>query len=71
MRAFAALITQLGYTRSRNAKVALIAMREGPSTAFAWRYGMLLAFGHFDECRGVFGYWSAGGKARAANAPSA
>jgi DNA ligase-1 len=43
MRAFAALITQLGYTRSRNAKVALIAdyLRAAPDPDRGWALAAL------------------------------
>lgn len=43
MRAFAALVTQLGYTRSRNAKVALIAdyLRTAPDPDRGWALAAL------------------------------
>ena len=53
MRAFAALVTQLGYTRSRNAKVALIAdyLRATPDPDRGWALAALTGEADFSAVK--------------------
>ena len=41
-------------------KIAVIALREGAGSGFAWQYGAVLTLGHFHEFRGVARYWMSG-----------